>query len=421
MSKRSRKHKWDVDQCPVLKDHSKAKHAILSEYIQKYLTIVCQSRKIQQYNITLVDGFAGGDIYQEDKKGSPSVMIDAVSEAIDNINRERTPSVEIDPHYFFIEKDKRNYSRLENVIKDIELDNDRIILKNGDFNSYINEIVEHIKKRNKNGGGGSIFFLDQDGYSSVSVETLNFIRKELPKAEIIININVSWLIDFISDLNQLKNTVSKMGITKFIDLNEIIDLKANIGEHRYIIEAKLSTALQQAADFPYFRPFFIEPHDNHRGYWLLHLAPHYRAHNAMSEVIWDQGNYMRHYGGDGARIFDLSYKGGIIDIPDIFGNTFNGTAREKHINGLIRDLPRIIWERELFSFSELIEHTCNNTAASKDMYSQSLLEAKRLGEILIRGKAGGKKKSDIIMPSDIIIPNRQRCLFDMKPRTGTSK
>jgi hypothetical protein len=222
---------------------------------------------------------------------------------------------------------------------------------------------------------------------------------------------VSWLINFINDLTVLENTISKMGITNFIDLNEIIDLKANIGDHRYIIESKLSRALQRAAHFPYFRPFFIEPHNNHRGYWLLHLAPHYRAHNAMSEVIWEHGNFMRHYGGDGARIFDLSYKGGAIDLPDIFGNTFNGTAKEQHITGLIRDLPSIIWTADSTRVSDLIDLTCNNTAASQDMYKESLLRIRDQGDIIILGKSGGKKRSNVIYPSDIIIPDRRLRLF----------
>jgi three-Cys-motif partner protein len=407
----SNKYKWSGHECPVLEAHSEAKHEILSEYIQKYLNIVCQERKIQRYNITLVDGFAGGGIYEYSKPGSPLVIIDAIAQADHDINQERSRHVKIDPSYFFIEKDKRNFDSLKNVIHEKHPEKSNIFLKNGDFNEYAGEIISHVKKRNPKGGGGSIFFLDQTGYTDVSVDILNLIRKELPKAEVIINISISWLIDFINDSGQFRKTISNMGIANLVNVDEITNLKENIGENRYIIESRLSVALQKAANFPYFRPFFIEPHGNHRGYWLLHLAPHYRAHNAMSEVIWEKGNYMRHYGGDGTKIFDLSYKGGIIDRPDIFGNTFNGRVREQHIRGLTRDIPGIIWNYSQTKVSDLMKLTCNNTAASEDMYKESILKLRNKGEIIIRGPSGGKKRSNIIQINDIIIPNKQTRIF----------
>jgi three-Cys-motif partner protein len=408
MSKQSEKYTWGIDQCPPLDDHSEAKHTILSEYIKKYLHIVCQQWRMQQYNITLVDGFAGGGIYQDDKPGSPLVMINAVRQADYEINKERSRRIEIKPNYFFVEKIKGNYLSLENIINKNNLTGKDIRLINGDFNLCLQDIILHIKKRNPKGGGGSIFFLDQTGYSAVNIATLNLIRKELPKAEIIINISISWLIDFIDDSGRFKKTISNMGIVDFVNFDEITNLKENIGENRYIIESRLSVALQKAANFPYFRPFFIEPHNNHRGYWLLHLAPHYRAHNAMSEVIWEQGNYMRHYGGDGTRLLDLSYRGG---IHDIFGELFNEKAKEHHVNGLIRDLPDIIWKCGETKVSDLIESTCNNTAASQDMYTKSILKLRNEGEVIIRGKSGGEKRGNIISPSDIILPNKQRRIF----------
>lgn len=407
MIKRSSKHQWDDNKKPPLDNHSEAKHAILSGYIQKYLSIVCQSRKIKRYNITLVDGFSGGGMYDNKKYGSPLVMMDAVSKAIFTINKNREDHVIVDPHYFFIEKDPQNYNSLINVICESNVQHKTVNTIEGDFNFHLPKIINHIKDRNPRGGGGSIFFLDQDGYSAVSVSTLDKIRRELPKAEIIININVGWLIDFIEDSERFRNTIINMGLINFLDVNEIIFLKNNIKDNRYIIEAKLSTALQKATQFPHFRPFFIEPENNHRGYWLLHLSPHYRAHNAMSEVVWEQGNFMRHYGGDGTKIFDLSYKGGIIDTPNVFGSTFNEVARNEHLNGLVRDLPEEIWKYDQITVSQLIKYTCNNTAASLEMYFNSIQNIKEQKDIILLGKSGGKKRGDIVTFDDIIVPNKQ--------------
>lgn len=410
-SKRSRTHRWGDGCSPTLREHSKAKHEVLSEYIRTYLSIVCQPRKVESFNVTLVDGFSGGGVYDDGKKGSPLVMIDAVCKAIFDINLHRKKHVNISPHYFFVELDPLNYESLAGSLRAGYSRSDNVFTINGDFNAHAHHIIDHIKKRNPRGGGGAIFFLDQDGYSDVHIDTLRAIRRELPKAEIIININVSWLIDFIDDSDRFRNTISNMGLSRYVDVDEIISIKQDVEDSRYIIEAKLSKGLQSASGFPYFRPFFIEPEDNHRGYWLLHLSPHYRAHNAMSEVIWKKGNFMRHYGGDGARIFDLSYKGGISGLPDVFGDTFNKRSMEEHLDGLVRDMPEVLWSAPQTKVADLIEATCNDSAASRDMYIESISRMRNDGEIIVLGKSGGKKRGPNILPADIIIPNRQILLL----------
>lgn len=404
MSQKNNNFNWKGG-LPYLEKHSEAKLVILSDYIQEYLNIVCQQRTVDKYNITLIDGFAGGGIYQNKKRGSPFIMMDAVNKASININNDRNKPVDINPYYFFIEKDEDAFESLNKSMQNTDKTN--IKIKCGNFNHYIDEIITYIKNINPRGGGGAIFFLDQKGYSDVEMDVLRKIRQELPKAEIIINIGVSWLVDFIDDTEKFQSVISNMKLNKFIDLKEINKIKSEAVDSRYIIEAKLSTAIKKSACFPYFRPFFIEPENNHRGYWLLHLAPHYRAHNAMSEVIWRHGNSMRHYGGSGARIFDLSYKGGHVDVTNLFGDTFNSTAKTLHFEGLSEDLPRIIRETDSVRVDELIKKTCNQTAVTRDMYLESLKQISEQQEIIIIGKSGGAKRGGKISMSDIVLPNKQ--------------
>ena len=408
MSKRNNNFDWRGS-LPLLESHSEMKLTILSDYIQEYLSIVCQQRTIDKYNITLVDGFAGGGVYKDNKQGSPFTMIDAVDKANVGINKDRKKRVDIKPYYFFIEKDRDAFDSLSNSMQDIDQTN--IKIKQDDFNLCIDEIITKIKSRNPRGGGGAIFFLDQKGYSDVGMGVLKKIRQELPKAEIIININISWLVDFINDTEKFKSVISNMGLNNCVNLSEISKIKFMDVDPRYTIEAKLSSAIKKSACFPYFRPFFIEPKNRHRGYWLLHLAPHYRAHNAMSEVIWRHGNFMRHYGGSGTRIFDLSYKGEHVDYPDLFGDTFNSATKKQHFEGLAEDLPRIIWESDSMRVDELIQKTCNQTAVTKDMYLDSLKQISEQREIVIIGKSGGKKRGGKISVSDIVLPNKQFFLF----------
>lgn len=406
----SKKHQWGKGQIPVLDDHGAAKHEILSEYIQKYLSIVCNRFGMGKFDITLVDGFAGGGIYEEGKIGSPFVMVEAVNKAIIDINKDRKNPIAINPHYFFIEKDPDNFESLENNLSGNQHTKDIYPLK-GDFVSYVDMIISAVKKQNPRGGGGVIFFLDQEGYTSVSIKTINKIRRELPQSEIILTLAISWLIDYISDYDGLIKNTSKLGLTTHLNVHEIVHIKENVIDSRNIIESKISHAIRESAAFPFFRPFFIEPRDNHRGYWLLHLSPHHRAHNAMTETIWKKGNHMRHYGGAGTRLFDLYFKGEYKDIPSLFGKTFVQEVWEEHRNALIADLPRIIWRDDTMSVEDLIIKTCNETAAPPKMYMEALSKLQNSREIIISGKSGGKKRGGEILPSDRIGPQRQRSIF----------
>ena len=193
--KRSRNHRWCLtsNELPLLPDHSKAKHAILSGYIKKYLSILSQSHRIPSFNINLIDGFAGGGVYQNEDLGSPSIMIDAVSEASYEINNDRSRHINILPKFFFIEQDKKNFEYLKYVIQQNHSENKNVILLNDDFNACLQDIIVCVQKRNPRGGGRAIFFLDQDGYTAVKLDNLRRIRNELPGAEVIINISISWL------------------------------------------------------------------------------------------------------------------------------------------------------------------------------------------------------------------------------------
>ena len=218
------------------------------------------------------------------------------------------------------------------------------------------------------------------------------------------------MTDFIHDADKLIKQVGQLGL-RHLNVDEIVHIKENVKDSRNIIESKFSVAIQKSVAFPFFRPFFIEPAGNHRGYWLLHFSPHSRAHNAMTETIWEKGNCMRHYGGTGTEIFEIYYKGGHIDAPSLFGQTFSGEAWDGHRKGLIEHLPEHIWKYDDIEVKDIIGETCNSTAAPPDMYFEALRELIDNREIVISGKSGGKKRSRTISLSDRIGPQRQGYFF----------
>lgn len=79
-------YQWSLDgPLPVLEDHSRAKHDVLRAYLINYLRILAQNPRSEGIKVTLVDGFAGGGLYQtlagDTVGGSPLVLLEALHEA----------------------------------------------------------------------------------------------------------------------------------------------------------------------------------------------------------------------------------------------------------------------------------------------------------------------------------------------------
>ncbi|MDM8558084.1 three-Cys-motif partner protein TcmP [Candidatus Parabeggiatoa sp. HSG14] len=409
---------WEKGGLVTLDEHSRAKHDVLRTYVERYIEILLQPSKgrgIKEFKITLVDGFAGAGLYEDDEPGSPLILLQAVENAEAKINHFREKKITVDAHCYFIEKMKNTFSTLSGVLSQSRYKDKigkTIFLKNGLFEEYVDTIIENVKKRNPRGGGRVIFFLDQTGHSQVYPQTVRDVVKKIPKAEFIITISTDWLVDFISDKRPVfEKSVQKLGLEQYLNIEEVIRLKKEKRvDWRYIIEAKLSVAWQQATGASYFRPFLIEPKKTHRGYWLLHLSPHPTAHDAMTDIHWEKGNYFRHYGG-GLGIDIFGYKP--QPNNELNGISFSDTFRHKNEENLIEELPHRIWtfgDKGVY-FEELINMNRNFKAVSNSTVENALLKLREAKEIEISGRKGGKKRSNKLSGKDIVRIPRQRKLF----------
>ena len=380
---------------------------MLSRYIQKYLSIVCNNYRMDKFNLALVDGFAGGGRYKGDKPGSPLVMIEAVEQTRIDLNENRRKPFKINSDYFFVERNPDNFASLSKELSDNATSP---FLFKGSFNENLGVIVSGIQKKQPKGGGGAIFFLDQEGFTAVDMPTLNYIKHELPQSEIILTFAISSLINYMSDPDRLRRQVDNIGL-KHLDVDEICSIKKEVLNYRNIIESKFSEAILKSTSFKYLVHFFIQPKGSYRGYWLLHLSQNYRAHNAMTETAEKIGNYLRHYGGIGTHWHELFFKGGYKEQPLLFGKPYDQMAKEEHTQGLITDLPETVSKMGTTTVKKLIESTCNETAASPELYKLALSELSNANEIAILGKSGGKKRSDNILLTDRVDIERQLRIF----------
>lgn len=155
MSKNNDKWDWILGQSPPSLDpHSKVKHQLVTDYLQRYIGVLMANERMPSLKLTLVDGFAGGGLYSDGSGtalGSPLLLLQTVREAEARLNLARRSSLrKVDAHYHFVELKKSNFDYLKNALH-AEGHADRIgrdiVLYQNDFEAVCKSIVSSAKAR----------------------------------------------------------------------------------------------------------------------------------------------------------------------------------------------------------------------------------------------------------------------------------
>lgn len=424
---------WMSGKLPELEDHSEKKLDLLRDYLVLYLEIVMKGTagKDEQY-VTLVDGFAGGGIYNGNKFGSPITILKAVEEAEARINLGREKTTRIIPICYFIERDANAFACLDAALKAHGY-GDRIgktiHLHRERFENVAPTIIADINTRHKRRGNRTIFFLDQCGWSEISATTIRDISRQLhQRPEFIVNFAISWLTDFISDKTQESKikSLQNLGLEGFVDLPAMMKLRFELGGRwEHAVEAHIGEGFHKATGIAYFSPFYIEPEGNHRGYWLLHLAGSARARSAMTQIHWSKANRSKHYGHLGYDM--LSYKPNLEQTQFIEGMSFDEESRKRCEAVLAEDFPRLIKESHQggITFKDFLDKTTNKILATAPMVQAVVFQICQTKQFEVRCPSGKSKKSVTLSDDDIIMPRQQFLLngFNItssgKPQRGT--
>jgi three-Cys-motif partner protein len=407
----------------VVKQHSVAKHEVLRAYLVEYIQTLVVSPAQEELRVTLVDGFAGGGIYQHETTketllGSPFVMLEAAKEAEFLINQGRQRPLKMNIDYFFVEVEKDACGLLSKTLADKgyggRVDND-IKLLNGRFETEAKSISEFIGKKSPR-SGRSIFFLDQYGYGEVPSSLIRKILQGHPSSEVILTFAVDSFINFAGDQPVTSNLLQKIGIPNVLRGRTIDDIKNKEADFRLFIQSALYRDLVEACGARYYTLFFIRT-TGHGDYWLVHLSQHPRARDVMTRVHWQKNNNFIHYGGAGIDMFqvlgysadrDESYTG----QPDL-GFCFDDVAGDASTKTLMEQLPHIIYSHEEgISFGELFATTCNTSPADSLKYKDALAQLVARKVIDIIGADGSKRyKASTIGDKDQLVPSKQTSFF----------
>ena len=358
------------------------------------------------FNLTIVDGFAGGGKYLYENKevdGSPLILLNAVQAASSLIQIEREglgrDSLNINTDFFFVEKEKAAFEYLQSALTNREeYRNNKVRVMHGEFDVQLPEIIQFIKEKSRGRRGRAIFILDQCGFSQVLLSQIRQIMDSL-EAECILTFAVDALVAYLCENQEI--TLRKFGFTED-DIRQIRK-QDDPNQCRDIIQHVLSRHILEMGFS--FTPFCIYGDTSNWGYWLVHLSKHYRARDEMMQVHWDKGTELVHYGGAGIDMFgyrsntDERHTGQYL-LGDEFRFDFN--AKKKVLNSLREEIPELIYQRGSIQHSDLLNETSNHTPANREMISEVLWEGVESKEFSIR-----RRNAKNIKDGDVITASRQ--------------
>jgi three-Cys-motif partner protein len=418
------KYDWNVGELPpALEEHSATKHSVLRSYISRYIKVLTSNPRRDNLNLTLIDGFAGGGAYQfrgDEVPGSPMILLEEVACAQARLKIERRKEFRLNAEFVFVERSVNNKNLLEQTIRTSEhapkLGNS-ILVVHDEFEQAVPGIIECIRNRSR--AHRSIFFLDQYGYTQVSLQTIRTILSSLERPEIIVTFNVDSLIDYMSSSDEFLKAVKpvELSIGAVSDMLRMKDQR----QSRWLIQNSLSTHLRERTAAPFYTCFFIKCPSSHRSYWLIHISKHHTARDEMALLHWGMSNHFVHYGRPGLNMLgfdpDQNSPQGVLDFM------FDDTAEARSRAALATELLPLIYDHQggvgcPQTLQSLFSRICNETPATAKQIASVLVDYRNHREIEIMNAEGRPKpRAERLTWRDLVLPARQTRMFT-KPNSA---
>lgn len=261
-----------------LAPHTEAKHAILKSYLQAWAVIFARQAKklgIADRPLRFIDGFAGPGIYSKGEPGSPILALNAI------LDHEVQLPAKV--RFLFIERDKERFESLEAQLvsprsKATKVSSvDRIMTENAECGDYLMEWFDGCDGRNEH-PGPAFFFLDQFGYSSVSMDLMRRIMG-YKYCEAFTYLNWARMNQFLKDKTKWNTIDSAFGGPEWRNVHELpVDEKATYMRETY------KRALRKCAKFTW--SIAMCDRNNTLTHWLFFCTNNIRGLEEMKKAMW---------------------------------------------------------------------------------------------------------------------------------------
>ncbi|QPC45042.1 three-Cys-motif partner protein TcmP [Kaustia mangrovi] len=400
---------------PRIEAHSERKLEVLRRYLDVYFDTVASIPHMDCLKIAIVDGFCGGGKYQRGEEtipGSPLIILDAVRDAQERLNRDRRKPFEIAASFHFVDDEPDHIEHLRGVIEAAGYADklgSTIHLYPGKFAEHLPTIMAKISDRQR--AGRSIFLLDQWGYLDVPMASIRAIFGKLTRAEVLLTFSIDALLNYLSTDRKASATLAQFGVDReFISMWEAN--KSDIDFSRITAQRAVMSHLRNNSQALFFTPFMLFSQASGRMMMFAHLSQHQTARDKMLGVHWDFQNRFTHIGR--GSLFELGFdarlledKGSLFRFTELDRETMMGELREElpdKVLGMLGAGP--------ISLGELMAVLGNQTAArNTDIFSVlQTLAAERVLEIV--SKEGREKRPTTALKiSDRLAMPRQKTFW----------
>ena len=257
--------------------HTLAKHGILKTYLEAWAAILSNPAVSNSPELLFVDAFAGPGEYSTGEPGSPIVALNAILNHTRNIPK---------PVRFMFVENRRD--RFEHLRSRIEAERPRFAASSrvridkpihGECDSELRRLIASRKAQNR-ALGPALFFLDQFGYSQVSMTLVKSILSH-DQCEVFSYLNCQRMNEFLADESKWPGIVDAYGDESWKPA------LAMSGDQRqnHLIES-YKEAIRRNAGVKYVWSFGMFNSNGHLIHWLIFSSRSLRGLEEMKKAMW---------------------------------------------------------------------------------------------------------------------------------------
>ncbi|UES42138.1 three-Cys-motif partner protein TcmP (plasmid) [Roseibium aggregatum] len=408
------KKEYDWPSGVVLEDHTRKKLDILRSYFHNYLRVKCTPLN-RSFRIAIVDGMAGGGVYEGGASGSPLVFLEELAKFLNETTIWRRdqglPDLEIECLFVVNDNSRDAWQTLGphlSAWQEEHAGNDKLKVTIVRLEKRFEEVYGEIKQRIlENKHSNVLFNLDPCGYTQVGLQTIQDIVVSFKNPEVFFTFMIGALLNYSSWNNPQKThkLIADFGVKQdefFGD--EALRTK---GEWLGTVERVLHGEVLNIAN--YVSPFAINRANNAGyNYWLMHFSKSHRAREVYNDVLHLNAGGQAHFGKSGLKMLDYRSDDSGLGTLD-----WGIDMRPKNVAALHNDLPQFIAEfGDTITVGMLKASIYNDTTIHSDDLKKVLIENQ---DIEVFTQAGHPRRSSI-KDEDLIRVTVQKNLFPALPK-----
>lgn len=270
-----------------IEDHTAAKHQILTTYVNAWVPILSRAsarRGETKNELVFVDGFAGPGICRnrrdgDVRDGSPILALKSVLD--------HSVELPIPVRFLFIEENKMFHSELENNIsklgKRIRQHPERISgvkIELGDCDTILRPALQSCFGKPVRRVGPALFFLDQFGYTDISMDLIREIMK-YEQCEVFSYLNWQRMNNFMPDETKWQGISRAYGSD---DWRKALSMHGP-AKQRFMMD-EYKQVLREKARVTYVWHFAMCDRNNRLIYWLFFCTNNIRGLEEMKRAMW---------------------------------------------------------------------------------------------------------------------------------------